>query len=390
MDTSRLWDLMGKRFYGELSPEEEEELNLLLRGNPDAQFLMETMASCWKPSDPRTLPQEDIADEFYARHIKRLAQAGFDMTPGAEFLPPSAQPDPVYPWDRPKGRGSSHRSRALALFLALATGSGILWFLFRPHSGSQAPLPARGGMSVVSTRNGSRTEITLPDSTQVWLNGGTRLTYVNNFSNRPVREVYLSGEAFFDVVHNKRKPFIIHTQKMDIEDLGTAFDVKSYPGDRTFETTLLRGEVEVSFHSNPSRRVILKANEKMIVYNDQYRLDEIPSPAPKQALAGSRVPDSFRVTRIQLLTPDSLVPETSWLDNRIIFQSESFGDLALQMEHKYNVNIHFADDQLKGYHYTGIFVTETIGQALHALQMASPSESFRYTIEKQDIYIYPR
>src|SRR5437588_18774 len=82
------------------------------------------------------------------------------------------------------------------------------------------------------TQNGSRTNLVLPDGTRVWLNAGSRITYDKNYGIT-LREVGLTGEAFFDVAHNSGKPFVIHTARIDIKVLGTRFNVKSYPLDKT-------------------------------------------------------------------------------------------------------------------------------------------------------------
>src|SRR5581483_7817313 len=100
-----------------------------------------------------------------------------------------------------------------------------------------------GQKKEIVTHNGYRQKITLPDGSIVWLNASSKLTYDNNFGNS-IREVTLSGEAFFDVVSRtqlvmgkeQKIPFVIHTPQIDVRVLGTAINVKSYPGDRQTET----------------------------------------------------------------------------------------------------------------------------------------------------------
>ena len=89
-------------------------------------------------------------------------------------------------------------------------------------------------------------------------------TYDSLYGNN-LREVTLSGEAYFDVVKNPKKPFIIHTGKINIKVLGTIFNVKSYPGEKTIETSLIKGSIEVSFPSTPSKKIILKPNQKLVI-----------------------------------------------------------------------------------------------------------------------------
>ncbi|WP_449436583.1 FecR family protein [Pedobacter steynii] len=90
------------------------------------------------------------------------------------------------------------------------------------------------------TRKGQKKQITLGDGTIVWLNSLSSLTLKNGFNDK-TREVELTGEAYFDVAHKADKPFKVHTDQFDINVLGTAFNVKVYPDDKTAETTLIRG-----------------------------------------------------------------------------------------------------------------------------------------------------
>src|SRR5690606_4757825 len=101
---------------------------------------------------------------------------------------------------------------------------------------------------------------------QVWLNADSRLSYPNDFQHGAEREVFLSGEAYFDVVHNAERPFIIHTQYLDIKDIGTAFNVKAYPDEDESEATLVTGAIKVSLHQNPDKSFILKPREKFVYY----------------------------------------------------------------------------------------------------------------------------
>ena len=138
-----------------------------------------------------------------------------------------------------------------------------------------------GDKSEISTRYGSRTKLLLPDSTQVWLNSGSKLSYNKTYGNG-TREVTLSGEAYFDVVKNPAHPFIIHTVNIDIKVLGTAFNVKSFPGEKNTETSLIRGSIEVTFKNRPSEKIILKPNEKLITANEEPAKDSVYKEGPAE------------------------------------------------------------------------------------------------------------
>src|ERR1019366_6846207 len=104
-----------------------------------------------------------------------------------------------------------------------------------------------------------KSKIVLSDGSVVTLNSETTLRYPAEF-NGQTREVYLDGEAFFDVAKDHKHPFIVHAGKMNVRVLGTAFNIKSYANDATSETTLIRGAIEVTMSDRPSDRIILKPN----------------------------------------------------------------------------------------------------------------------------------
>src|SRR5690606_24289275 len=111
---------------------------------------------------------------------------------------------------------------------------------------------------------GKRFNLILSDGTMVYLNSGTSIKYPVKFPNKGNRQVYLSGEAFFEVTENKEKPFIVATDDgMKVKVLGTSFNVKSYPEDGNIETTLIKGKVR-NMEQNLSKEVDLSPSEKAI------------------------------------------------------------------------------------------------------------------------------
>ena len=92
---------------------------------------------------------------------------------------------------------------------------------------------------------GETREITLPDSSRVWINAGSTVVYPKDFKDLDSRSVYLSGVASFSVTKNKAKPFIVRTAAMDIQALGTEFTVEAYPDQEYTKATLEEGKVRV-------------------------------------------------------------------------------------------------------------------------------------------------
>lgn len=114
-------------------------------------------------------------------------------------------------------------------------------------------------LTAVSVPAGQRTQVTLSDGTQVWLNACSYLYYPAQF-NKEERRVILKGEGYFDVTPNKEKPFIVETEQYNVEVLGTQFNVDAY--NEVFETALMKGSVRVMSKSNLKKKCNLKAKRK--------------------------------------------------------------------------------------------------------------------------------
>ncbi len=108
----------------------------------------------------------------------------------------------------------------------------------------------------IVAKRGTKTKIILPDGSQVWLNSDSKLSYGARF-NDTIREVSLEGEAYFDVIKDKNRPFVVMTNALNIRVLGTTFNIKSYAQDATIETTLIRGMIEVRKNKEPATKKIV-------------------------------------------------------------------------------------------------------------------------------------
>ncbi|RED19012.1 FecR family protein [Flavobacterium cutihirudinis] len=122
----------------------------------------------------------------------------------------------------------------------------------------------------ITVKLGEHAQIKLSDGTQIWLNAGSVLKYPKEFKG-DTREVYLSGEAFFDVTKDKKHPFIIHTNKMDTKVLGTSFNVQAYPDQITQEVSVLTGRVNVkstvteeNVYVTPGQKAVFKSRDNKL------------------------------------------------------------------------------------------------------------------------------
>ena len=230
-----------------------------------------------------------------------------------------------------------------------------------------------------ATARGSKMAFILPDGTHISMNSVSRIRFPKTFSGK-IREVYLTGEAFFDVKRDAAHPFIIHAGKMNVKVLGTAFNVKAYPNDPSSETTLIRGLLEVTLRDRPADKIILNPTEKLIVnYSNRATKDLI-------AEKNGEIKKSVALTQITNMQKQNQdIVETSWVKNRLVFKDEDFAEVVRILERWYNVDIHIDNERLKVLRFSSIFENETLDEALKALQV---TEAFHYKIEGKTVTIY--
>lgn len=186
---------------------------------------------------------------------------------------------------------------------------------------------------------GQRVQLTLQDGTEVWLNSQTKLTYPALFSENE-RRVTVEGEAFFDVAKNPEKPFIVSSQGVEMKVLGTKFNVYSYPGKETIQTSLLEGGLEVYFPNAESQAVILKPEEQVTIKGNQMKVGSLPHA------------DYFL-----------------WRDGIYSFINEPLIDILKKLELYYDVKIIVKDKSIYNWEYTGKFrQRDGIDQILHMIQ----------------------
>jgi len=230
-------------------------------------------------------------------------------------------------------------------------------------------------LNEVSTKNGSKTNIILPDGTNVWLNADSKIVYNKNFGEK-YREVSLTGEAFFDVTHDAKHPFIIHTGKADIKVLGTAFNVRNYLQYKSMEATLIRGKIEVTLLDKPDEKIILHPSEKIIVSQDNsFTLD-----SAYKTVSENVVLTSATFTHKH----DSLMVETGWIKDKLVFVNKPLEQIAGDLERKFNIQIKFSSSKAKGYRYTGYFENESAEDIMRILQL---SKKINYTVNNKSITI---
>lgn len=366
LNERRISLLISLKLSGEASPEELNELEGLMNENPELSERIAANEKLWKQLGRRTTGR---AEKSFEKHMQRLHEKIFEPDIVSQSYPDAQKLAPV----RKLWRKKYYR----ILWGAVAASVLLCWFLFRANENSRIQ-PIN---NIVSTKAGDKACINLPDGSKVWLNGDSRITYVGEFGNK-TREVYLSGEAFFDVAKDKTKPFMIHTRTINLKVLGTAFNVRSYDNEKETETALVRGSVEVTLSNRPNQKILLKPGEKLLVKN-----------IPADTVLNYKKQKHDEETPIAVLTnmnyygTDSSSIETSWTKNEIVFNNEPLDKIALNLERWFNVRVTIVNDNLKKAKYTAtIEEDDKLEDFLEALKLAEGSH-FKYSVKDNEVVI---
>ena len=360
-----IWQLVARVLNEEASVDEQQELMEILRKDETLQQQYDLLNRIWKEKQA----MGDYRDKEAAQQaISRIINKAENQDPSVEMVLAARGPRRRRAWT------------IAASVLIVATGG---WFLFGNRSGHHRD-SNNAKEEFIEAKNGSKTNSKLPDGTTVWLNAGSKLTYDNNLRG-PVRNVTLVGEAFFDVTKDPKRPFIVHTSGIDIKVLGTAFNVKAYPEDKTVETTLYRGSVKVFREEESEDKAIrLKPNEKLILPKKAAIGEKELSTVVRTAPANLPLRTSFTIAHIDSTKKENERLETAWLYSRLEFRGDNFEELARKMERWYNITISFTDDKVKELSFNGSFEGETVEEAFNALKQTN---KFNYKINNNEVSV---
>ena len=202
---------------------------------------------------------------------------------------------------------------------------------------------------------GKRFELKLSDGTDVHLNAGTSLKYPVRFINGENRQVFLNGEAFFEVTKDAKHPFVVGSNDMNVKVLGTKFNVTSYKEDAKTYTVLVEGSVVASNKVVEDDNVILKLGNRVFFENKHLKTETV-----------------------------DVRKYIAWVTGELMFIDDSFGVITNKLERKYNVDIVNKYDELNDIMVTATFKEENIDQVLKTFQTY---KAFNYTINNRVITI---
>jgi len=200
-------------------------------------------------------------------------------------------------------------------------------------------------MLVFETQNKERLQMTLPDSTKVWLYAGSRIEYPEKFDPK-VRQVKLSGEAYFDVTHQEKQLFCVQSNKLLIRVLGTQFTVSDYQNGASAEAVLISGKVNVHVLNDSTKRTFELFPNERLLYNEQQQSTVIQTVDASQW--------------------------SGWIHGRLHFDNAELGYIINKLGRWYGQKIECSPELAARYRLTFTVRDESLAQVARLIQNIAP------------------
>ena len=339
MNNANFLLLVCRKFSGEASVAELEELDLLLSTQPDFSKQYKLLCQHWEQHDNAN---QVFVEDALKKTLHRL------------HLPVNN----IY--ERP----IKNRSRFI-LFCAMAVAASaaiiVVAALFLTNQSQQKYVPVPlASLEKKQNSKGIKSTIQLADGSKVWLNADSKIQYPALFDGN-AREVYLNGEAFFEIAKNARKPFIIHLANGTVRVLGTSFNIRAYDSEKTVVTSVASGKVAFI----PKYRNEGKKQDTVFV------------------TPNNKVSYTFNAEKINVL-PTLATDDKAWTEGKMIFKAMSLLEIAVELERNFGKKVMFRDDIAKGYVLTGSFQNNTLEEVMFYL---SKTKGFYYKITNNELLI---
>lgn len=317
-EENRHIELLDRFMIGKTSPEEEMALLDWFRSPHSREELLSFYQGRWDETSDHELPAEIQGRMFH--HIKARMKEREEVD-----IKQLTQRYRILRW----------WSNVAVILLCIGLGVGSYVYF-------QKPAMTYPKEYIVSAEKGQRASLTLPDGTKVWLNSHTYITYDTDYGYKE-RAVSLSGEAYFEVAKDTERRFVVKAGELEVEALGTTFNVKAYEEDTESTATLFEGSIRAV------------AGNKIAVLS------------PSQQVCFNKENKSFRVKH----SANSFYARM-WRNNELAFERETLEDIALLMNRMYNVQIHFKSEKIKHYRFSGVIRNNSLGNVFKIISLTAP------------------
>jgi transmembrane sensor len=337
--------LFRKYIKNECNPTELDELLKALKSSKNVDQLDIITNTLWQAINSRTHKfPTDKEKEQWQEEVNRLISR-------AELRKPRylVSAKSIY---------SRMASMAAVAAVVAVLVIGAIQFTYISKNNSNKIELTQADFQYFNTDNKATRHIALADGTKIHLNKGTELRIVANQFNRRQREVWLTGEAFFDVAKNPEKPFIIHTGDMTTTVRGTSFNVKAYPQLGENVISVRSGKVEIG---NTTQTYAILTHNKQLTYNTVNKTAQI---------AESNWEDA-----------------AGWQEGRLVLNGAGIEELKLRLLQQFGVKAIIEDDALKGKYISGVFGAESTLTGV--MNTICTIHNIHYKIEEDRVMINP-
>jgi Fe2+-dicitrate sensor, membrane component len=336
MNNDQLQELMTRSLSGEATPEELLQLESMLAADDKALERYKLLQQFWNRHDAVS---QQAVEEALHNMLGKL-----NLVPTAYIIQPA-----------PRKKLWRRLSAAAAVVITLGV-SGYLYMTGHLKKTGDTALT-----NLVEKHNtwGTKSTIELTDGSKIWLNADSKIHYPEVFSG-PTREVYLNGEAFFDIAKNPSRPFIIHLANGTVRVLGTSFNIRAYDNEKIVETSVATGKV--AFIPKPHGKklhdtVFVTPNNKVRYVLDEEALNVVPTLAEE---------------------------DKAWTEGRLIFKALTLDEIAIELERNFGKKVTFMDEAPKSYRLTGSFQNNSLDEIMYYL---SQTKDFYYRITNSELLI---
>ncbi|WP_346861086.1 FecR domain-containing protein [uncultured Draconibacterium sp.] len=329
MNSDTIWENIGKKLAGESNSTDETTVHDWINSTDENKKVFDRLQQIWQYNPQSIKPNSGIYNKFQHR----------------------------------KNQFGKRKIVSPFVFYALRI-SAVLFFLVSTALIFKTLKSSVSGEVVyqeISVTKGSRSNFNLPDGTKVWLANNSKIKYPSKFSGK-TRELEIEGEAYFEVTHNEKMPFIVNIGENRIKVLGTTFSVTAYPDDNTVRADLVKGKIQfdISNGAGSYNSYLLKPSYSLVLDKTSGKLYE------------SRVPDGFY---------------DYWEKGIYEFRNETLENLAFKIDRIFNTQIVFVDEEVKTKRFSGtISIDDNIFTFIEAVKSTSV-EPIEYHYEKNKLYI---
>ena len=311
--------LLDRFMRDETSEEEEQQLLIWFRSEKARADILDFYKNHWQEAKNSPEIDNEIQERMY-RQIKARIQA----VSSKEMKPVVKRTYLLKRW--------FEYAAVILLFIGIGVGT---------HLYTRQTVNLDNEYKVEADK-GQRANVTLPDGTKVWLNSHSSLIYTANYGVKD-RLVSLVGEAFFEVAKDKEHRFVVNASGIEVEALGTTFNVKAYKEDNTIITTLFTGSVKVT---SDLKYVVLSEGE-------QVTLDK-------------------KNGKLAVKRPEILEYANMWRSNELAFNGQTLSEIALLLNRMYNVEVQFESEKIKEYRFSGVIRNNSLDNVFEIISLTAP------------------